>query len=39
MKFYMRTENRNMGRYMLYFTAVNVVGLVILLPLAAALIA
>ena len=39
MKFYMRTENRNMSRYMLYFTVVNVVGLVILLPLAAGLIA
>ena len=38
MKIYMRTENRNMGRYMLWFTAANVIGLVVLLPLAAVLI-
>ena len=35
MKFYMRTENRNMGRYMLWFTVANAAGLMILLPAAA----
>lgn len=35
LKFYLRTENRQVGKYMLWFTVVNVIGLIVLLPLAA----
>ena len=38
LKFYLRTERRNVGRYMVWFTIANVAGLVILLPLAALMI-
>ena len=38
LKFYLRTEDRSVGKYMLWFTAANVIGLVILLPLAALMI-
>ena len=38
LKFYLRTEERNVGKYMLWFTAANLIGLAILLPLAAVLI-
>lgn len=38
LKFYLGTEQRSVGRYLLYFTVVNAVGLAILLPLAAWLI-
>ena len=35
LKFYLRTENRRVGKYMLWFTGANVIGLAVLLPLAA----
>ena len=35
LKFYLRTEGRQIGTYMLWFTVVNVIGLIVLLPLAA----
>lgn len=35
LKFYLRTEGRQIGRYMLWFTVANVIGLIVLLPLAA----
>lgn len=35
LKFYLRTEGRRTGTYMLWFTVVNVMGLIVLLPLAA----
>jgi len=35
LKFYLRTEGRSVGKYMLWFTAANVIGLAVLLPLAA----
>ncbi len=35
LKFYLRTEGRQTGRYMLWFTVANVTGLIVLLPLAA----
>ena len=35
LKFYLRTKQRQVGKYMLWFTAANVTGLAILLPLAA----
>lgn len=38
LKFYLRTEHRQVGRYLLYFTAVNAAGLAVLLPVAAWLI-
>lgn len=37
LKFYLATEGRRMGRYLLFFTAANLVGLLILLPIAALL--
>ena len=35
LKFYLRTEGRQIGTYMLWFTVANVIGLIVLLPLAA----
>ncbi len=37
LKFYLATEGRHTGRYLLFFTAANLAGLLILLPIAALL--